>query len=342
MTTSLMMWMAATVVAYAVGRVFLRPLSPPFVALELAASQNHAKRVCALWQEKNYNRRALGGLAVGLFALIPLYTVTAFLLIEPYIDKKMVAVKILGYILLIAVVFAAIAHAVENVLLAVTLITRPRATVVFATRMLAWFKYMVLALSVLYALLRGESSLYARIGSQGSTGLAVLVALTVAVAFHAAQRMTTLSRDHPPLLALQLAPSRLAAKAVMEHWGKKGRRAAEKALLFQSIFAVLYGVALAAIFEAVNLRWTPPVRIADYFPAAMLAAAACHLAQNVGAYIALFRREMGWWVGSMRVLGRLRIALLAVAALYLGVLLIRAEANAVQSAATRLAAVAKR
>jgi hypothetical protein len=323
---SVMEWLVATALVYlAIGRI-IRPLVTPFVAFELASTSNHAKRVLMTWQDAKQIRRVLCAIVLETL-LIPLYVVTAWKLMMAVNDEQHPVVGVLNVFVATAMTLAGLAHFVENIGLVVTLTIGARPAIVFFTRFLGWFKYTVMALTTVWLIFQAEAYLYVWLGKQQSGHkLGWLLAAMVIVGLLVARQLTRLSRNRPSLLALQFAPSRLAAKDILEQWGSAGRAMAARALLLESALAVLYGLTLAVTCERID----PPVfdGAAVYIGWLMLTAAACHLAQNVGAYVAVRRRTMGWWVGMMRRVGRLRLALLGVTALYFLCLLVWVEWSA--------------
>jgi hypothetical protein len=314
-------FLALTFIVYLIVNRILRPLTPALVNLEFATVPKQANAIREQWQDGHQIGFAVAAILMQNLLLIPLYSLTAVLLAYVFKPEGRV-MEFLNWTLVLLVILVAAAHFLENAALLVTLIFRARDTVVFGTRKLAWFKYTVAALAMLYATFRGEAYLYVLLGHREPFIVAVLVVMTVAAGFVTARQLTLLSRDYPPLLALQLAPSRLAAKDILERWGHQGRARAGRALLLQTLFAVLCGLTLATFCARVHLHATVLDKIAQSFGWAVLAAAACHVAQNVGAFVAVRRRDMGWWVDSMRALGRARLVLLGVTALYFIALLI--------------------
>lgn len=320
-----MEWLGATALVYLILSRVIRPLVPPFVAFELASTPTHAKRVRMAWQDEKHIGRAF--LAVGLeTVLIPLYVTTAWKLAVAVMDGDHPVVRALNFTVVVAVWFVGFAHFAENIGLVVTLVIGARNLVVFVTRVLGWIKYTIMALTVVWMIFEAEVYLYVWLGKERAVNtLAWLIAATAVIGFLVARQLTMLSREHPSLLALQFAPSRLAAKDILERWGRKGRKTAERALLLESGLAVLYGVTLAALCERVRIGGPFLSRAAVYLAWVMLTAAACHLAQNVGAYVALRRHAMGWWAGTMRRLGHIRLLLLGLVITYFICLLIRLE-----------------
>ncbi len=312
-------------VAWLVISRIRRTLDPPFAALEFASNPKDAKRVLTAWTDAKRRLRVLVTIAIEFFILIPLYVTAAWTLAAAGEDPNHEVITAASYFVAFAVTAAALAHYVESFSIAVTLIARAP-MLVFATRILGWIKYTILALAAVYAIFRAEAYLFLKLGDQKwSNLLSGLVVGTLLIALFAFHASTRLSKSYPPLVALQLAPSRLAAKDILERWGAKGRRIAGRALLLQCAMAVLYGLTLAEIFKRVEVPAPTLDKFAAYLSWLMLIAAACHVAQNLGAFVAVRRRAMGWWVTPMRRLGRVRMALLALALGYSIALLVRVE-----------------
>jgi hypothetical protein len=327
-----------TLVVYAIIMRLARRLSPPLVALRFALSPPQAKRVLTAWTDANLTGRAIAVLLLEAAFLVPLLLITAITLAITSDDPVRPALGYANVIVLFAVLVAGLANYVEIICLLVTTLSRPRTVVVFVTRLLAWAKNTILAFAAVYAIFRAQVYLYVRLGQQEwQYTFAALLVATALVAFIVARRLTAFSATYPPLLALQLAPSRLAAKDVLERWGEKGRRAARHVVLLQSLLAVLYGMMLAGLFERVDVRYEGVQKAAAYLGWFMLIASACHVAQNLGAYVALRLNAMGWWVNVMRRLGWMRMTLLAFAAAYFAGLFLRREWYAVRWLAERIA-----
>lgn len=332
--------LATAVVYFTIGRV-IRPLVPPFVAFELASTPAHAKRARMAWQDAKQTRRAYLAMVLEIL-LIPLYVITASLLASLVADNGHLVVGLLNSMVAAAVAFVGLAHFAENAGLAFTLAIGVRPLVVFVTRVLGKFKYTIMALTVVWVIFETEAYLYVSLRrQQGVNTLVLLIAATLLVGFLAARQLTMLSRERPSLLTLQFAPSRLAAKDVLERWGRKGRKAAERALLLESLLALLYGLMVATLCERVEIAERRFGSMAVYLAWVILTAAACHLAQNLGAYVALRRQAMGWWVGTMRRIGRIRLLLLGAVAAYFICLLISIEYGAILSAGDRIKQLAQ-
>jgi|SRR5688572_2255174 len=318
-------WLLATAVLYFVISRVIRPLAPPFVALELASTPTHAKRVRMAWQDAGQIWRAYTAILLETL-LIPFYFFATLHVARAFMNEDHQVVLNMNVIVVIAMLVAAVMHLAENIGLVVTLMIGARAPVVWLTRILGRIKYTIIALTVVWVIFQIVFSIYMWLGKPHRVNtLAWLIAATVVVGLLVMRRLTMLSRNYPPLFALQFAPSRLAAKDVLERWGQRGRKSAERALLLESLLAVLYGLTLATICQRHRVDQQLLNRTAEYLGWVMLAAASCHIAQNVGAYVALRREAMGWWVGTMQRLGRLRLFLLGVVATYFVSLLIRAE-----------------
>lgn len=317
-----------------------RPLQPPFVAMELASSAGHAKRARQEWADAKRIRGAVWTIFFDGILVVPLYLGVAWRLAWSAIDPKDELTLGLNLIVYGFFVVAAVANWLEDFGLLLTLWREtPSAAVVLVTRLLARAKYTIFALTVVYVMFRVVVYLFGHlrtlVGNHPRSTLGWLVAATAILAFLVARRVTRLSRSHPPLLALQLASDRLSAMAVLERWGAKGRRGAQATLILESLLAVLFGLTLATICERMGVLegWLKPE--AGYLPFIKglatsmawltLIAAACHLAQNIGALVAVRSNGMGWWVGPQRRVGKLRLLLLGIVALYFVVILISVE-----------------
>lgn len=329
-----------TLLVYLFVRQIGRPLRPSFATLEFAATPVSAKRALLTWEEAGTKSRALWMIGFESFLLIPLYVITAFTLADAAETAKIPGGS--GDVWVLAAVFlAALLNYAENVCLTLTLMSKARESLVFVTRWLAWSKSTILALTVVYTFIRVEMYLDARLGQQGwQYTLPVLVVATLIMAFVVGRRLTALSASYPPLLALQLAPSRLAAKDVLERWGDKGRKFAQRTLLLQAAFAILYGLTLAGMCDLVNVKVPLLQNLAGYLSWFMLIAGGCHVGQNLGAYMALRLRGMGWWVDVMRRLGWARMTIHSLAGGYFVVLLLRREWHVVKWIGVRIAEVA--
>ncbi|HEX7192966.1 MAG TPA: hypothetical protein VF381_15460, partial [Thermoanaerobaculia bacterium] len=146
--------------------------------------------------------------------------------------------------------------------------------------------------------------------------------------------LSIFSETHPPVLSLLLAPDRLMAKGVLERWGVKGRRCAERTLFLESVLALLYGLTLPTICREVHVTAPGLQKTAEIMAWVAIIAASCHIAQNIGALIAVNRGDIGWWLGWMRRVGKVRIALASAVALYFVALLLRLEWTKVMAAKT--------
>lgn len=311
-----------------------RTLDPPFGRLAFASTKSHADRVLAAWKERKTKGRTFLIVAVENLLLIPLYVTTTWMLGTALDDLSRPVLSKVNTGAMITMVVAALAHFAQNLCILVTLLLQARKLMVFLTSAFGWIKNTSLALSVVYIIFRIELYLSTQLKAQETPyTLASLIVSTLVVALLMARRQTALSRAHPPLLALQLAPSRFAAKDVFERWGEKGRKDAHSALLLQSLFAVLYGLTLAVICDRVDVAQPELQMVRGYVGWIMLIAATCHVAQNLGAYAALRLRSMGWWGAPMRRLGWVRIGLLVLGTAYFVILLIRREWQWAQSLA---------
>lgn len=333
-------WVCAAVALYIVIRELSRPLQPMFVSMELA-SHIGAKRGLKKWQDAGMIRRALGVIALDV-AFVLLYVRGAWLLTIATIESTHGVVMLtLAWLVLRAIWAAAIVNLLEDLGLLITLLgSKVREDVVVATRVLGWIKYTIFALTVVYVMFRVEVYLFGHlrtlVADHPRHTIGSLVAATVIVAFLVARRVVHLSRNHRPLLSLQLAPNQLAAKGVLERWGTTGRGNAKAALILESVLALLYGLALATICERLGFldHWLWPqagkpwIKVSAAYAAWLtLIAAACHLAQNLGAYVAVRTSTMGWWVGAMRYAGRLRLTLLSVVLVYFALILVSVESR---------------
>lgn len=320
-------FLASTTIVYAVIVLIRRRLKPAFVKLAFASTQTQASRIVTAWEESGTKSYAIGVVLIEMFLLIPLYAWTVGDLALR--ETESMPVIIAQIIAVLAALLTAVFHFVRNVLLLWRLLAPTPPIVTFLTLVLAWITNTLLALLVLCGIFRAEVYVYDKLGSEGwDYPLVGLVLITVLLGLTVAARQTALSRAHPPLLALQLAPSRLAAKDILERWGERGRKAAERTLLLQCVLAIFYGVTLAVISERLPPPWSDRYQLAKSVVWIILVAAACHLAQNLGAYIALRLRTMGWWVGAMRKLGWTRIALLTLVGFYFLAMLVWFEGEA--------------
>lgn len=318
-------WLLATAVFYFIISRVIKPLEPPFVAFELASTPTHAKRARMAWQDAGQMRRAYTAIFLETL-FIPLYFNATLHVARAFMNEDNPVVLRLNIAVVLAIGLAGLLHLAANIGMVVTLAIGAKASVVLMTRILGRIKYTIMALTVVAVIFEAVAGLYVWMGRQHNAyTLPGLIAATILVGLVVAHRLTRLSRNRPPLFALQFAPSRLAAKDVLERWGERGRKSAERALLLESVLAVLYGLTLATICQRHRVDEPLLHRAAEYLAWVMLTAASCHIAQNIGAYVALRRGAMGWWVGTMRRLGRVRLLLLAAVATYFICIVVRAE-----------------
>lgn len=316
-----------------------KPLRPAFIALELASTEKNVTNVLIQWKQNDV-QRAMGTVVIDMIVVF-LYLVAGEVLLFALLPEKSPSGIVWTHgAIMFGVAFIAAANWAEDVLLLITLMRTKPGGRAFATRVLGWFKFTMLAVGVLYLIFRGELYLFDMLDGIVRPGhwktISWLSAATLLLAFLVARRLTTFSQQYPPLLSLQLASDRLNAKGILERWGKRGRRQAGITLALQSALALLYGVTLATLCRKVGVD-EPALQTAGRGAAwLMIIAASCHFAQNLGAFIAVQRGQIDWWVDAMRRLGKARILLLGLVGLYGVALLIWVEWRALYSAAAWL------
>jgi hypothetical protein len=339
MNVSLVLF-AVVVVMYLIIAWLRKPLRPSFIALELASSEKHATNVLILWKPNDF-QRAMATVVIDMIVVL-VYLVAAELLLLALLPENSPSGIVWTHgVMIFAVALIATANWVEDILLLITLLRTKSGGRAFATRVLGWFKFTMVAVGVLYLIFRAEHYLFSKLDEIVKPGhwklISWLSAAMLLLAFLVARRMATFSRQYPPLLSLQLASDRLNAKGILERWGKRGRREAGITLVLQSALALLYGITLATLCRKAGDA-EPALRNAGRGAAwLVIVAASCHFAQNLGAFIAVQRGQMDWWVDAMRRLGKARMILLGLVGLYGVALLIRVEWGALNSAAAWLA-----
>jgi hypothetical protein len=317
-------------IAYVIIIALRSRLKPGFTKLELAKDSDEADRVMRKWKAAGTTGWAVATLLIDVLLFIPCYCWLAFTVTVGIVGAT--GAKGLENTIWIAfglTILAAIGNIVQDALQFVTVITG-KARAVFISRPLAWVKLGVLVTWVVIIIL--WSMRWTRVHQQQVAAdplvvLAALITATLIVAAVFANYATTLSRNKPSLLAFLLAPNRIAAKDVLERWGTSGRRTASIALLLDALLALLYGLTVATLCATVADR-IDNLTLADlarYAEKGIILAAALHLAQNLGALIAVRRKVAGWWIDTMRRLGWARLMILGLVACFFIVLLIRAE-----------------
>jgi hypothetical protein len=319
---SALKYVVIVAVVFIVGRLIRSTLKPRFGRLEFATSKVEATRTIGEWVDGFMLWRAYAAI-IADFPLIATYVWAAWGLMRLSYDQAETLHTVWLHIGFFALtVVAAMANVVENVTLLYALFVQRGTMFLWVTLVTAWTKYSLLSLTLVYVIFNFEAYLLSKVESQ----VPALVALTLFAALLFARRATQLSRQKPPLLMLQLAPDRVAAKDLLERWGQSGRTLASAALWHDSLFAVLYGLTLAAICKGVTIDGAPRLQTwARNFAWVILIGAACHIAQNIGALVAIRMRTIGWWVTPMRFFGRLRLIILSAGAVFFVALLIRFE-----------------
>ncbi|HUP61277.1 MAG TPA: hypothetical protein VNA69_12740 [Thermoanaerobaculia bacterium] len=323
--------MIAAAIGYLiVGRAGAR-LRPRLVAMELASTLRHASNVLLEWQQGRQMGRAIITVALDMIHVV-VYAVALVTLLVAIGRPEGIppAIYATNALVMLGVAFAALANWAEDILMLVMLGTRKAYSfAVFWTRFLGWCKYALMALLLVYLIFRGEVYLYEFLNAVIKRGhwmtIAWLTATMVLLAFLVARRLSMFSQQHAPLLSLQLARDRLTAKTILEQWGRRGRRNAAITLGLQSLFALLYGITLAILCRRIEFQNESLQMTAGAMAWLAIIAASFHVAQNLGAFIAVNRGDMGWWVGVMRRVGRMRIALLGLVGFYFVALAVYGE-----------------
>jgi len=324
----------ASAILYFIVRKLTASLNPPFVALELASTPKHAANVLLEWQRNQKVPFAI--IACFCDALLVFFYFAACLWLVLMVHREGKVLGSLSYLVALGIAFAALANWVEDGALVVTLVRgRASESLVALARWFGWIKYSAMAMTIVYFIFRGEVWVFERLKDyvrpHPRTTIGLLGVVTLATTFLIGRRLTLLSRDRPPLLALQFACDRLAARDVLEKWGSR-RREAAFTLALDSLLAVLYGVTFATLFESIVLHWNAGhsksvVDAAAFMAWVAIVAAAFHIGQNLGAFIAAVRGSMGWWVSLMRRVGWMRYLLLLEIGLYFIVVLVDYEAH---------------
>jgi hypothetical protein len=338
MNTSLALFAFVLVIYLIIARL-RKALRPPFIALELASSEKHATNVLMQWKP-NGVQRAMATVFIDIVVVLVYLAAGELLLFALQPENSPSGIVWTHGVMMIGVALIAVANGVENILLLITLIRTKPGGRAFATRVLGWFKFTMVAVGVLYLIFRGEVHLFEKLDGIVRSGdwepIWWLSAAILLLAFVVTRRLAVFSQQYPPLLSLQLASDRLNAKGILERWGKRGRRQAGITLVLQSALALLYGITLATLCRRISVD-EPVLQKAGRCAAwLVIIAASCHFAQNLGAFIAVQRGQMDWWVDAMRRLGKARMYLLGLVGLYAVALLVWVEWGALNSAAAWL------
>ena len=342
---SLGLALGAGIFALAIGQLN-KSLVPQFRSLQHASSERHARNVLMEWQAGKQVGLAIAAAMLDAICILLLLTAVEVLLIPMLVSTEPTQVPnqesveaialalnwLLNFLVMAGLGFAIFANFLADGAILIMLAKgKTYGLLVGLVRITGWFKYGMMAIAFVYLIFRGELYLYrflsATIEDHHWKTIGVLSAAMVLLAFLVARRLTVFSQQHPPLLALQLASDRLMAKGILARWGKRGRASAARTLGLQIGLALLYGVTIATLcrevgehIEAEGLKTT-----AQAMAWLVIIAAACHVGQNLGALAAVYRGDMGWWVGPMRRTGKVRMFFLALVAAYFIGLLIRLE-----------------
>jgi hypothetical protein len=325
-------WFIFTVIIYAALTKLRKPLRPPYIAFELASEAKHAFNILVEWRRRDMNSRAFVAVIVDA-VLVPCYLLATEALLYSILDLSHAAGIVwttIGF--MFAVFLAAMANWAADLILLVELM-RGKPWMATAARICGKFKYIAMATTLLYIIFRGEVYVYGHVHTMVHPAhwrtMVWTVGGTLILAFFVYRRLASFSQRYPTLLSLQLAPDRLTAKGILERWGLRGRRSAGITLLLQSGLALLLGVILATACRNTDVGLEVIQKAGGAIAWLALITAACHLGQNLGAFIAVSRGEMGWWVDMMRRIGKVRIILTALVALYFVVLIVGYEAMTV-------------
>jgi hypothetical protein len=315
------------VISGAITGWIAKRLSPKVIQLELAETVAEADRILAEWGEdgKRTARRAI--YADYLFALF-YPPACALLLMGMASNLYFRDVLPVGLVVAGSVLTAGIWDWLENTAMLLTL-KRIRPTTVDAARWFARIKFGLLALGITYVFFWcfyyvGRVITFI---AQGYSELVSLV-LVICVASIGTLLIVTEWRLKPPLLMLQLAPTRSAVNRLLVRWDDSQHKAAKRAILIDLLFVLLY-TAVSALFFATAVRpgASGPflqnlARVAGW---SMVAAAAFQWVQDWGAFYTLQVRRAGWWLQPTRVAGIARIELIKLAAIIAIVFLIKWE-----------------
>jgi len=316
-----------SVISGAITGWVARKLSPKVIQLELAETVAEANRILDAWGEAGKRSARWAIYADYVFALF-YPPACALLLVGMASNLYFRDVLPVGVAVAAAVLTCGICDWLENTAMLLTL-KRVRPTTVDLGRWFARIKFGFLALGITYVFFWGFYYV-GRIITFVAQGYseAVSLVLIVCLAFTGAFLVAAEWRLKPPLLMLQLAPTRSAVNRLLVRWDDSQHKAARRAILIDLLFVLLY-IGVSALFFATAVRPAASgpflqmlARIAGW---SMVAAAALQWVQDWGAYYTLHVRRTGWWLQPTRLSGIARIQLIKVAAVIGVVFLINWE-----------------
>jgi hypothetical protein len=293
-----------------------RKLSPKVIQLELAETVAEANRILDAWGEKGQRTARRAIYADYLFALF-YPPACALLLMWMASNLYFRDVLPIGLVVAVSVLTCALWDWLENTAMLLTL-KRIRPTTVDAARWFARIKFGLLALGITYIFFWCFYYI-GRIITFIAQGYAepVSLVLVLCLASIGTLLVVTKRRLKPPLLMLQLAPTRSAVNRLLVRWDESQHQAAKRAILIDLLFVLLY-TAVSALFFATAVRPAASGPFLKFLALvagwSMVAAAAFQWVQDWGAFYTLRVRRTGWWLQPTRVAGIARIQLIKVAA----------------------------